>query len=47
MASKITARTEWHVPKDWDRCYLLVQGAPGTVYQVNQTKDEADRAIKP
>ncbi len=36
IESQITASAEWHVPKDWDRCFLVVQGAPGTVYQVNQ-----------
>ncbi|HVZ28294.1 MAG TPA: energy transducer TonB [Rhizomicrobium sp.] len=39
MESQIAAKSEWHVPKDWDRCYLLVQGAPGTVYRIDQTKD--------
>ncbi len=39
IKSKITEKAEWHVPKDWDQCRLLVEGTPGTVFQINEFSD--------
>jgi hypothetical protein len=36
IESKITQTAEWHVPKSWSGCYVLVRGAPGTTFQVAQ-----------
>jgi hypothetical protein len=39
IESQISGTAEWHVPKDWDQCFLTVWGTPGAVYQINQFKD--------
>lgn len=39
IESKITTTAEWHVPKNWSDCYVLVRGAPGTTFQLAQAID--------
>ena len=36
IESKITETAEWHVPKSWSDCRILVRGAPGTTFKVAQ-----------
>jgi Gram-negative bacterial TonB protein C-terminal len=39
IESSITEGAEWHVPKDWDDCHLLVEGTPGTTFQLVQLRE--------
>jgi TonB family protein len=39
VESKITTGAEWHVPKSWSECRILVRGAPGTTFQVAQATE--------
>lgn len=34
IESKITESAEWHVPKSWSDCRILVRGAPGTTFKL-------------
>jgi hypothetical protein len=36
IESPITDKAEWHVPKNWSNCQLLVRGTPGTTFQIVQ-----------
>lgn len=36
IESEITEKAEWHVPKSWSDCRVLVRGAPGTTFKVVQ-----------
>jgi TonB family protein len=36
IESEITEKTEWHVPKSWSDCHVLVRGTPGTTFKVVQ-----------
>jgi hypothetical protein len=36
IRSKVSEVAEWHVPRDWNQCYLFVRGAPGTTFDVVQ-----------
>jgi hypothetical protein len=38
VESKITNTAAWHVPKNWDDCSVFVRGAPGTTFEVYETK---------
>lgn len=39
IESKITDTAEWHVPKSWSDCRVLVRGAPGTTFKLAQLTD--------
>ncbi len=39
VESKITATAEWHVPKDWSDCHILVRGTPGTTFKLAQATE--------
>jgi TonB family protein len=39
IESKVTATAEWHVPKSWSDCHILVRGAPGTTFKLAQLTD--------
>jgi TonB family protein len=36
IESEITEKAEWHVPKSWSDCHVLVRGTPGTTFNVMQ-----------
>lgn len=38
IESKITPTAVWHVPENWSGCALEIHGAPGTTFQVYQSK---------
>jgi TonB family protein len=39
IESKVTTTAEWHVPKNWSNCWVLVRGAPGTTFKMAQLTD--------
>lgn len=39
IESQITPTAMWHVPRDWNSCFVLVRGAPGTNFRVVQTSE--------
>jgi hypothetical protein len=39
IESKITPSAEWHVPKSWSDCHVLVRGAPGTTFKLAQATE--------
>jgi len=39
IESAITAKAEWHVPKNWSNCGLNVYGSPGATFVVAETND--------
>jgi len=39
IESKISETVEWHVPKSWSDCRVLVRGAPGTTFKLAQLTD--------
>lgn len=36
IESQIIEKVEWHVPKNWSGCRVLVRGTPGTTFKVMQ-----------
>jgi TonB family protein len=36
IESEISEKAEWHVPKSWSDCRVLVRGAPGTTFKILQ-----------
>jgi hypothetical protein len=39
IESKITETAEWHVPKSWSDCRVLVRGTPGTTFKLAQATE--------
>lgn len=39
VQSQITTAAEWHVPKNWNDCWILVRGTPGTTFKLVQLAD--------
>jgi TonB family protein len=39
IESQITDTAEWHVPKSWSDCRVLVRGAPGTTFKLAQATE--------
>jgi hypothetical protein len=39
IESKISATAEWHVPKSWSDCHVLVRGTPGTTFKLVQATE--------
>jgi hypothetical protein len=39
VESKITPSAEWHVPKSWSDCHILVRGTPGTTFKLAQATE--------
>lgn len=39
VESKISESAEWHVPKSWSDCRVLVRGAPGTTFKLVQATE--------
>jgi hypothetical protein len=47
VSTKFSEIAEWHVPRDWNQCYLHIQGAPGTTFNIVQFANEKPAASTP